>query len=376
MSALPEDPSAASSGGNMARSDEIAAHQPQRSSGVQTFCLAGLFALAVLTIAQLASAIVLPVVLAVVLNLVLQPAVQLLDRIRVPRALGGLLIILLLFTTLVGLVAALSVPASTWAQRLPEGVPRLESHLRIVAGPLRALQAVIGQAEEAADSSGQKGPSVSLRRDLGITGALVSGTRAALDGLFTTAILLYFLLVSSDAFLRRLIEVLPTWRNKRQAVDIFQQIKSDVSVYLLTISCMNLVVGAVTALAMYLCGLGDPLLWGALAFLLNYIPILGPLLGTVVFLLAGMLTFNSFPLAALPPAMYFGVHLIEGETITPMLLARRFTLNPVLVIFSLLFWFWMWGVPGAVLAVPMLAVLKIVCDRVDRLQPLGHVMEG
>ena len=115
---------------------------------------------------------------------------------------------------------------------------------------------------------------------------------------------------------------------------------------------------------------------GAAAFLLNYVPILGPLFGTVVFLLAGMLSFDSLWWALLPPALYFGIHLAEGETLTPMLLARRFTLNPVLVILSLVFWFWMWGVPGAILAVPMLAILKIVSDRVRPLKALGHVLEG
>jgi predicted PurR-regulated permease PerM len=159
-------------------------------------------------------------------------------------------------------------------------------------------------------------------------------------------------------------------------VDISQQIEADISAYLLTITAMNAAVGVATGVAMYLCGLGDPLLWGATAFLLNYVPILGPLFGTVIFLLAGMLSFDSLWWALLPPALYFGIHLAEGETLTPMLLARRFTLNPVLVILSLVFWFWMWGVPGAILAVPMLAVLKIVSDRVRPLKALGHVLEG
>jgi predicted PurR-regulated permease PerM len=187
---------------------------------------------------------------------------------------------------------------------------------------------------------------------------------------------LYFLLVSGDTFLRRTVEILPKFNDKRQAVDIFQQIQEDVSAYLATITAMNAAVGIATAAAMHLCGLGDPLLRGAAAFLLNYIPILGPLVGTVIFLLAGMLSFDGIWRALLPPARYFGIHLVEGEWLTPMLLARRFTLNPVLVILSLLFWFWIWGVPGAILAVPMLAIVKIVSDRVRPLKALGHFIEG
>lgn len=345
-------------------------------SNPQTFFLLGLFILGVLAATYVASAIILPVVLAFALKLLLQPAMRLLERVHVPRAIGALVPILLVVGVLVGLVAALSGPAATWAARLPEGIPRLEAHLVVLRGPIQALQKVIQQAEQVADTPGQKDHSIAFRRDLGLTGALFTGTRAVLDGLFTTVLVLYFLLVSGDTFLRRMVEILPKFKDKRQAVDIARQIEEDISAYLVTITAMNAAVGVATAAVMHLCGLGDPLLWGATAFLLNYIPILGPLFGAVIFLLAGMLSFDSLWWALLPPALYFGIHVVEGETLTPMLLARRFTLNPVLVILSLVFWFWMWGVPGAILAVPMLAILKIVCDRVRPLRALGHFLEG
>lgn len=345
-------------------------------SNPQTFFLAGLFILGALAAVYVASSIILPVVLAFALKLLLQPAMRLLERVHVPRAIGALLPILLVVGVLVGLVAALSGPAATWAARLPEGIPRLEAHLVVLRGPIQALQKVIQQAEQVADAPGQKDHFIALRPDLGLTGALFAGTRALLDGLFTTILVLYFLLVSGDTFLRRMVEILPRFSDKRQAVDIARQIEEDISAYLVTITAMNAGVGVATTAAMHLCGLGDPLLWGATAFLLNYIPILGPLFGAAIFLLAGMLSFDSLWWAVLPSILYFGIHVIEGETLTPMLLARRFTLNPVLVILSLVFWFWMWGVPGAILAVPMLAILKIVCDRVRPLRALGHFLEG
>ena len=341
----------------------------------QTFFLGGLFVLSVLAALYVASSIILPIMLAFVLKLLLQPAVRLLERVHLPSVVGALLAILLVIGSLVGLVAALSVPAATWAERLPEGIPRLEAHLAVLKAPIEALQKVIQQAEQVADT-GTKGSVVQVHRDLGLTGALFAGTRAVLDGLFTTVLVLYFLLVSGDIFLRRIVEVLPKFKDKRQAVDISQQIEEDISAYLVTITVMNAAVGVATATAMYLCGFGDPLLWGVTAFLLNYIPILGPLFGTFIFLLAGLLTFDTLLWALLPPGLYLGVHLVEGETLTPMLLARRFTLNPVLVILALVFWFWMWGVPGAILAVPLLAMVKIVCDRVRSLKILGHFLEG
>jgi len=354
-------------------SDEIEMPLP---SDPQTFFLGGLFVFAVFAALYVASSVILPVVLAFVLNLLLQPAVRLMERVHLPRAVGALLAILLVIGTLAGLVTVLSVPAATWSQRLPEGIPRLEAHLVIIKDPIQALERVIQETEQAVEASGQKGSNIEVRRDLGLTGALFAGTRAVIDGMFTTVLVLYFLLVAGDIFLRRIVEILPKFGGKRQAVDISKQIQEDISAYLLTITAMNTAVGVATAAAMYLCGLGDPLLWGATAFLLNYIPILGPLFGICVFLLAGMLSFDSLWWALLPPTLYFGIHLVEGETLTPMLLARRFTLNPVLVILSLVFWFWMWGAPGAILAVPLLAILKIICDRLRPLKALGHFLEG
>jgi len=205
---------------------------------------------------------------------------------------------------------------------------------------------------------------------------LFTGTRDFASGFFTTILFLLFLLVSGDTFLRRLVEILPSFSNKRQAVDIFQQIESDISAYLVTITLMNAAVGVATAMVMWLTGIGDPILWGAVAFLLNFLPILGPTVGVVIFVLVGLLTIDTPWQAFLPAALYLGIHLVEGETITPLLLARRFTLNPVLVIISLVFWFWMWGVPGAILSVPMLAITKIICDRVRPLAAFGHFLEG
>ena len=205
---------------------------------------------------------------------------------------------------------------------------------------------------------------------------LFTGTRNFASGFFTTILFLLFLLVSGDTFLRRLVEILPSFSNKRQAVDIFQQVESDISAYLVTITLMNAAVGIGTAMVMWLTGMGDPILWGAVAFLLNFVPILGPILGVVMFVLVGLLTSDTLLQAFLPAGLYLGIHLIEGQLITPMLLARRFILNPVLVIISLVFWFWMWGAPGAILSVPMLAITKIICDRIRPLAAFGHFLEG
>jgi predicted PurR-regulated permease PerM len=238
--------------------------------------------------------------------------------------------------------------------------------------PINTLQRFLQRVED----FGETGPSAAAsERGPTLLTKLFTGTRNFASGFFTTVLFLFFLLVSGDIFLLRLVEILPRFSSKRQVVEISQQIESDISAYLVTITIMNAAVGIAMALAMWLTGVGDPILWGTVAFLLNYVPILGTALGVLIFLLAGLLTIDSLWQALLPAALYLGFHLIEGETVTPMLLARRFTLNPVLVIISLVFWFWMWGIPGAILSVPMLAITKIICDSVRPLAAFGHFLE-
>ena len=336
--------------------------------------LGGLFALALLAAVYVAAEIVLPLVLAVVLKLLLQPVMRLLERWHVPRILAALLLILAVFGTIVGLGAALAGPASTWAAKLPEGIPRLQERLSFLQAPINTLQRFLQQVEDYGQPAGA--PAAVSEGGSTLMTKLFTGTRNFASGFFTTILFLLFLLVSGDTFLRRLVEIMPSFSNKRQAVDISQQIESDISAYLVTITLMSAAVGIATAMVMWLTGVGDPILWGAVAFLLNFVPILGPILGVVIFLLAGLLTNDTLWQALLPAGLYLGIHLIEGETITPMLLAKRFTLNPVLVIISLVFWFWMWGAPGAILSVPMLAITKIICDRIRPLAAFGHFLEG
>jgi predicted PurR-regulated permease PerM len=344
-------------------------------SDINTVFLGGLFLLTMLAACYVASEIVLPVVLAFVLSLVLQPAMRALERIRLPRGVAATLLILVLFGTLGGLGAALSPPASSWAQKLPNGIPKLQERLYFLSQPIAALQKFTNQAQGLTQGDEPKAVPVAVQGS-GLFDRLLGGTRAFASGLLETVLVLFFLLVSGDTFLRRLVEIMPRFRDKRQAVDISKQIESDVSAYLFTVTIMNLAVGAATGTVMALCGVGDPVLWGMVAFLLNYIPILGPMTGVLVFLLVGLLSINSLWGAFLPAGLYLLIHLIEGETVTPMLLARRFTINPVLVILSLVFWYWMWGVPGAILSTPMLAITKIVCDRIRPLMAFGHFMEG
>ena len=365
-----------------------------RSHGTGGKAMATLAVLAVLYTLYFAAAIVLPFVLALVLFLLLSPLMRLLcKRVRMPRPIAALLLILMLFAVVAGLGAAVSVPASGWIARAPDSLPMLERKLGFLSGPIsfvqHGMEEINGfltryagpQMSEERLSTTQAAPqpqlsagnpALSTLRVVG--GSVLMTTGAAVGQIFTVLLLLFFLLSSGDTLLRRLVEVLPTFEDKRRAVEIATEIERNVAGYLATITMMNAFVGVLAGLAMWALGMPDPVLFGTLAFLLNYIPIIGPAIGIGIFFFVGLFSYEN-PLSALAPAgIYLAIHLMEGETITPMLLARRLTLNPVLVIASLIFWNWMWGVTGALLSVPLLAVFKIVCDHLPGLQGLGHMM--
>jgi len=253
--------------------------------------LGGLFFLALLAAAYVAREVIMPLTFAVVLALLLQPALRLLERLRLPRTLAALLLIFALLGTIVGLGTAVSGPARSWAGKLPEGIPRLQEKLSFVREPVNTLQRFLQQVENFGGTE-SKNTAESAQGPTFLT-RLFTGTRNFASGFFTTVLFLFFLLVSGDIFLQRFVEILPRFSSKRQVVEIDQQIERDISAYLVTITIMNAAVGIAVAMAMWLTGVGDPILWGTVAFLLNYVPILGPVLGVLIFLLAGLLTHEA-----------------------------------------------------------------------------------
>jgi predicted PurR-regulated permease PerM len=356
---------------------ETAANPVHFVSDPSTALQTAQFALLFLAALYLTRPIVLPIVLAVLLKLLLQPGVRRLERLHVPRAIASLAMIIALFVLLVSMGTALSAPAHDWATKLPEGLPRLMDRLHFISGPVESVQKFLSNAQNYMHvMSSQNGVTVATESSSGLSDVLFAGTASFASGLFTTVLVLFFLLISGDLFLRRFVEVLPRFRDKRTAVMISNQIESDIAAYLMTVTIMNTAVGVATSLVTWATGLGNPVLWGVVAFFLNYIPVMGPIICMVLLALAGMLTFDPLLRALLPVAGFLAIHATEGQFITPMLIARRFTLNPVVVIISLVFWYWMWGVPGAILAVPVLGIIKIVCDNIRPWAAIGHLIEG
>ncbi len=338
---------------------------------LRTILLLGMFVLLSFYTLYVAREILIPILFAFILNLLLQPAIRALTRLRLPRAIAAFLMILVFLGVAGGIGVSISSPAADWIAKAPESLTRLEQRLSFLKKPLEQLQDATKRIEEMAQSN-QDNMTVAVNSP-GLSSSLLLNTQSFLAGLGITVVLLFFLLVTGDMFLRRFVEIIPKLSNKKQLVEISQEIERNISGYLFTITLMNAAVGLLTGMAAYLFGMSDPILWGVAAMLLNYLPFLGPLLGTGMLFLAGLVTFDTIWQALLPAAAYLVIHIIE-ETITPMLLARRFILNPVLVIISIVFWYWMWGVGGALLAVPLLAALKIICDRIRPLAAFGHFL--
>jgi predicted PurR-regulated permease PerM len=353
--------------------------QPRPSA--QTVALVTLAVLAVFCTLSVAAEIVVPLLLAIVLKLMLQPAMRFLsDRLGLPVGLAAFLLIVALFGVVAALFLSIAVPASGWINKAPQGLATLQEQLRVLRGPLAAVQYYVQQMERMVDSGS---PASGVAAAGGASGALgqvglsiLMGTQVFFGRLVVLVVTLFFMLAAGDSMLRRLVEVVPRLQEKKHVVYITNEIERNVASYLGTITAVNLAVGVIAGVAMYLCGVADPLLWGTVAFLLNFVPIVGPLIGIALFFVVGLLSFGHALPALLPAAIYLTVHIVEGQMVTPLLLARRFTLSPVIVIISLFFWYWMWGIPGALLSVPLLATFKIICDRIPSLAALGHMLGG
>jgi predicted PurR-regulated permease PerM len=342
--------------------------------GLVTTCLATLTFLAVVYSLYFGRDLIMPLAMAGVLNLLLRPLTTWLNEYpRLPMPVAALLVILAAVAVISGIAYLISVPSGGLAARAPESLAIAKERLAFLAAPISYLQEALHNIENIG-AAASAAPQMVVARGDALPGILLFGTASTLRDLFVTLLILYFMLASGDRMLRALIEVLPRFSDKRRAVEIAGEIQASIASYLLTIFLMNAAVGILVGIAMALCGMGHPTLWGAVAFLLNFVPIIGPLIGIAIFFVAGLVTL-AWPFPAVAPAICYAlIHFFEGEMFTPHLVARRFELNPVLVILSLLFWDAIWGIPGALLAVPLLAIIKIFADRVDSLKSLGHLI--
>jgi predicted PurR-regulated permease PerM len=353
---------------------EQAENSPRRPVFVESPTMLILLALALAYTMYFAAFMLMPIAFAFVLGIILIPVVRFLrNKMFIPHWIGAMIV-------LVGLIAlpgaglyGLAHPTAGWFAAGFEGIDRAEARLEEFLEPLRQVRVATERVAEIATIPDGDAPVVRVR-DRGIAGTIMDWTQGFVVTAAIILVLLYFMMATDGLFTRRLISSLPTWRDKRTAHEIAEQIQNDVSHYLLTITVINALLGVVVAMVMWMLGMPSPVLWGVLAALLNYIPYVGALVGVGLAGIIALVTFDSIPYAILVAAIYYGLTGLEGSFIVPAVLGRRLYLNPVVVFVGLVYWGWVWGIPGALLAVPMLSIMKIVADKIKPLNPIGEVL--
>jgi len=336
-----------------------------------------LIALGTIAFLYFARPVILPIFLACVAGMALKPLIRWLSCCHIPPALSAAVVLCFLVSAIGIGFFQLGRPALAWMNEAPQHMTDLRQRVQKIFPRLahfsEAAAAVnnLGATEEEKKEAQIKSPTVEVKDSRG-TSSILDWTGTLLVGIGETLVLLYLLLASGDLFLQKLVRVMPTLRDKKNAVEISHEIQQNISNYLFSVSLINIGLGIVVSGGLYFMGVPNAAMWGIFVAVLNFVPYFGPVAGVLVLATVGLLTFDTLGQGLLPPAWYLLLHLLEANLVTPVLLGRRFTLNPVVIFVSLIFWMWLWGVPGALLSVPILVSIKVVCDRIPA---MSHVSE-
>lgn len=342
------------------------------SSGPAT----GLFVLACLYTVYFARPVLLPLTLGLILDFLFRPVVRALKSWRLPEPAGAAVVILTLFGAFTFGLYELSGPASDWLAKAPRSLSQIEARLHKVLRPVEKVTQTAEQVDRLASvkPGGEQVPEVQVKEP-GLGTVLFGGTQAFIEASVVALTLLFFLLASGDLFLRRVIALLSAEKDKARAGEISREIERQVSRYLYATTGINTAFGVVAGLAMWLLGMPNAVLWGVLAGLTSFIPYLGGLASAVLIGLAALLTFDQTGRVVTIVLVFIVLDTLKGYILTPLVMGKQFTLNAAMLFVALTFWWWAWGIPGALLAVPLMAIFKIFCERIEALTPLAKLLE-
>lgn len=346
--------------------DPEPAHHAQRALTVLAV-LASLYTL------YFARGFLMPVAFAVLFHFLLSPAVRWLARLHVRPPLGAGLLVLALVGAVSLTAISLTRPVQQWVARAPGTVQTMRARMSELMSPIERVKRTAEQVEQVATGGGKRPPEVVVKGP-SLSSRLFGTTQRLVAAILQTIILLYFLLASGDLFLQKAIKVLPNVREKRTALDIARETERSISTYLGTAALVNVGEALLLTGVLTLLGMPNPALWGVMCAVLEFIPYVGAAVMTVVLAVAAITAFDNAAQALLPPLAFIVINVIQGNIVSPLLLGNRLSLNPVALFVGLAFWFWVWGIPGAFVAVPMMATFKIVCDHVESLNPIGEFL--
>lgn len=320
--------------------------------------------LAIATTLVLARTLLIPLVLAAFIALALNPIVAGLHRLRVPRGIGALIVIMALSALIAGSVIGLSAPAAQWVREAPQVMRDVGFKVHQMTEPLtRASHAAskslagigLGMKPPATTKPPAVFPGISINDLMHLAPTIVVAV-------LTVVLLVFFFLGYGREVAAHFVTAMPGFGYRRIALRLVRGIQEEFSRYLLTVTLINIALGLVSAAIFWALNVPDPLLWGGLITLLNYMPYVGAITNVLLLLAVGLLNFHT-PLHALAPAACFAVlGALEGNVVTPMIMGSRMRLSPLAILVWLLIWAWLWGIPGALMAVPMLTCLKVISE--------------
>ena len=301
-----------------------------------------------------------PVTLAVVVGLMFGPVAGRLERRGLPPALSALAVTILFIILMIGMVAALATPLAMWADRIPQLWNELRARLSDLKQPLEMIKDVRDQLKEAFGGSGLE---VQVEEGLPMGDvAVIAPTIGAQILLFLAS--LYFFVATRDQTRKAVLRLCVSRRLRWRVAHIFRDVETLVSRYLLSITAINIGLGIATGAAMWVIGLPQPFLWGALAGVLNFVPFVGPAILMVTLFAVGLASYDSLSTAAMPVVVALALQTVESQFVTPLVIGRTMTLNPFVVILALSFWIWMWGPVGGFIAIPALLIVYAIARNI------------
>jgi len=364
--------------------ERLLLHMPVDIRSMSLMVLAGL---ALLFVLHWAKAVFIPVMLSVLFSYAFSPVVNWLELKRVPRWLGAAVLLLGLLGAIGSTTYALSNNAVQLLESLPVAVQKIRNAMKVKTGrsdsTLETVQKAAAQIEQATQEGARPVNRGAMRvvverssfniKDYLWTGTI--GLVALIGQAIVVVFLTYFLMLSGDTFRRKLVKLAgPSLSTKKVTLQALHEITGQIQRYLQVQLLTSAMVGALTWLALLAIGLENAAVWGIAAGVLNLVPYVGSLITAVATALVGFLQFGTLNMAMVVGGASLVIHTIVGNIITPWLTSRASRLSPVAVFVALLAWGWLWGVWGLLLGIPIMMIVKSVCDRVDDLKPLGEFL--
>lgn len=348
-------------------------YEPRRALA-STAAMKGLLLLAIVAVLYLAADLFIPVAIALLFSLLLSPIVRYLARFRIPPAFTAAILVLGMLSVSVGAVVSLAGPAEKWLIEAPRTVRDFQRQIAGSGEQLKSLQELATEVEKLTELDSPDTSQQVVVSGPGLFENLLNGLPSVVTFAGIVTFLTYFLLASNDSLLSRVVKIQSSWSDRRRIVLIAREIQSEVSRYLATVTIINAALGFAVAFALYMLEVPNPVLWGAMVYVFNFAPYLGAVASFVVMLIVGITTFDVLGDALMVPATFLVLTILEGQLVTPSIVGKRMSLGPVTVFLSVVFWGWLWGAAGALMAVPLMTCLRVICDNVPGLGSIALLM--